>query len=382
MSAVSSVKILAVDTDAKYDRHLKEHGVNRDVFLGKGTYGTVCRSSNGVVKLQSPKRYHESVLDQLGHFKCALQEAYIQCDLSNRNISVVPKVEWAVIGDMRVAIGMERSGRDILTKYLRANKFPRLARLKMLSNRWIIGLDEIHKAGVIHCDLKPTNITDMHVLDYGISQRVGSVNQEVLICSRWYRAPEVILGLPYTRKLDLFSLGAVLFEIYTGSPLFLVDEQKSQSLTDIQHLYHFLDVMEQDKFPRSLMEKALFYCSLDESTQQRFLRPIDENNRINKPKTFAERMLNSKEFFQDKDREYNLWIDLLNGLLEFDPEKRLSAEEALKHPFFEIELEAKVEKEECKEAPLEQVEPLLCEFVSKFATLNPFAPLMDEKNRV
>ncbi|GIY40179.1 dual specificity tyrosine-phosphorylation-regulated kinase 4, partial [Caerostris extrusa] len=84
----------------------------------------------------------------------------------------------------------------------------------------------LHKEHIIHCDLKPENIllkqrgaNSIKVIDFGSScythQRVYTYIQ-----SRFYRSPEVILGLPYGPAIDMWSLGCILSELQTGMPLF------------------------------------------------------------------------------------------------------------------------------------------------------------------
>lgn len=79
---------------------------------------------------------------------------------------------------------------------------------------------------IIHCDLKPENILLRHpkrsaikMIDFGsscyLTKRTYSYIQ-----SRFYRSPEVLLGLPYTQKIDMWSLGCVVVELHTGEPLF------------------------------------------------------------------------------------------------------------------------------------------------------------------
>mmetsp|Transcript_56298 Transcript_56298/g.110984 ORF Transcript_56298/g.110984 Transcript_56298/m.110984 type:complete len:561 (-) Transcript_56298:263-1945(-) len=79
---------------------------------------------------------------------------------------------------------------------------------------------------IIHCDLKPENILLRHprrsaikLIDFGsscyLSKRAYSYIQ-----SRFYRSPEVLLGLPYNQKIDMWSLGCVCVEMHTGEPLF------------------------------------------------------------------------------------------------------------------------------------------------------------------
>ena len=90
-------------------------------------------------------------------------------------------------------------------------------------------LHYIHGLGLIHCDLKPENILMrsysrclVKVIDFG-SSCYTTDHLSSYIQSRSYRAPEVILGLPYGRKIDLWSLGCIIAELWTGQVLFQND---------------------------------------------------------------------------------------------------------------------------------------------------------------
>ena len=87
---------------------------------------------------------------------------------------------------------------------------------------------------IIHCDLKPENILLRHprrsaikIIDFG-SSCLSTQQVYRYIQSRFYRAPEILLGLPYTHKIDVWSLGCVLVEMYTGEPLFGGTGQEDQ----------------------------------------------------------------------------------------------------------------------------------------------------------
>lgn len=87
---------------------------------------------------------------------------------------------------------------------------------------------------VVHCDLKPENIllklpnkSGIKIIDYGSScmqnQRIYTYIQ-----SRFYRAPEIILGIPYTSAIDMWSFGCILAELYSGYPLFPGENEQDQ----------------------------------------------------------------------------------------------------------------------------------------------------------
>lgn len=76
--------------------------------------------------------------------------------------------------------------------------------------------------GIIHCDLKPENILiksyrrcEIKVIDLG-SSCFRTDNLSMYVQSRSYRAPEVMLGLPYNHKIDLWSVGCILAELFSG----------------------------------------------------------------------------------------------------------------------------------------------------------------------
>ena len=87
---------------------------------------------------------------------------------------------------------------------------------------------------IIHCDLKPENILLRHpkksgikVIDFGSSCR-SNKRMYSYIQSRFYRSPEVMLGLPYSVSIDTWSLGCILAEMHTGEPLFSGSDQFDQ----------------------------------------------------------------------------------------------------------------------------------------------------------
>lgn len=107
---------------------------------------------------------------------------------------------------------------------------------------------------IIHCDLKPENIlladsnkTHVKLIDFGSScfshERVYTYIQ-----SRFYRAPEVMLGIPYTSAIDMWSLGCILAELATGFPIF-PGESEPEQMTLIMEL--------NGPPPRSLLQVSL-----------------------------------------------------------------------------------------------------------------------------
>ncbi|CAN8003283.1 unnamed protein product, partial [Ixodes pacificus] len=177
----------------------------------------------------------------------------------------------------------------------------------------------LHREKIIHCDLKPENIllkqrgnSNIKVIDFGSScfvhQRVYTYIQ-----SRFYRSPEVILGLPYGTSIDMWSLGCILAELYTGFPLFPGENEADQ-------LACIMEVLGPP--PPSVMELAtrrrLFF---DSKNNPRTLTNSKGKKRKPHSKTLAAVLgCNDEEF-----------VDFLSLCLEWNPETRVSPDEALRH---------------------------------------------------
>eukprot|EP00913_Durusdinium_trenchii_P018737 g17607.t1 len=101
-----------------------------------------------------------------------------------------------------------------------------MGRLQKISKQILTALEYVHSLRLIHCDLKPENILiksysrcEVKVIDFGSSCFVDD-HLSSYVQSRSYRAPEVMLGLPYDQKIDLWSLGCIIAELWTGTVLY------------------------------------------------------------------------------------------------------------------------------------------------------------------
>ena len=88
--------------------------------------------------------------------------------------------------------------------------------------------------GIIHADLKPDNIMikehvhrKIKIIDFG-SAAYNYPRKVKYVQSRFYRAPEIILGHPYTCAVDMWSAGCILYELHTGKPLFNGQNEEEQ----------------------------------------------------------------------------------------------------------------------------------------------------------
>ncbi|XP_077404598.1 mitogen-activated protein kinase 15 isoform X2 [Vanacampus margaritifer] len=176
----------------------------------------------------------------------------------------------------------------------------------------------LHSGNVIHRDQKPSNVlvdSDcvVKLCDFGLAR---SLNQDQhdsgnpalteYVATRWYRAPEILLGSPrYTKGVDMWSLGCILGEMLLGKALF----PGTSTINQIEKIMSAI--------PHPCPEDVLAVKSeIGSSVIKRILQ---------RPQVLLEDLLQASV---PPDA-----LDLLKSLLLFNPEKRLTAEKALQHPY-------------------------------------------------
>ncbi|KAL0357618.1 UNVERIFIED_CONTAM: Serine/threonine-protein kinase ppk5 [Sesamum calycinum] len=135
-----------------------------------------------------------------------------------------------------------------LTENLEEKFYFTMPRLQSITIQCLEALQFLHSLGLIHCDLKPENILvksysrcEVKVIDLG-SSCFETDHLCSYVQSRSYRAPEVILGLPYDKKIDIWSLGCILAELCTGNVLF----QNDSPATLLARVIGIISPIEQD----------------------------------------------------------------------------------------------------------------------------------------
>jgi serine/threonine protein kinase len=214
----------------------------------------------------------------------------------------------------------------------------------------------LKEAKIVHCDLKPENILlksldspGIKVIDYGSACH----EQQTLytyIQSRFYRSPEVLLGLPYTAAIDMWSLGCIAAELFLGLPIFPGASGYDQMARIVETLSlpptHMLELGR---------DAALYFdkrAALDGRSARYTLKSREryamETGKQEPPskKYFASANLEDMVLgyaFRPKDmppadkelemRQRRVFVDFLRGLLKLNPVERWHPQQALQHPF-------------------------------------------------
>ncbi|WCJ29798.1 Protein kinase superfamily protein [Euphorbia peplus] len=210
----------------------------------------------------------------------------------------------------------------------------------------------MHDLRLIHTDLKPENIllvssdylkvpgckrnssdetpfrclpksSAIKLIDFG-STTFENQNHSSIVSTRHYRAPEVILGLGWTYPCDLWSVGCILVELCSGEALFQTHE-------NLEHLAMMERVL--GPLPEQMIRKA------NKGAEKYFRR----GTRLNWPEGAVSResiravkkLDHLKNMVSQRvDSSRSTLTDLLHGLLKYEPSERLTAHQALDHPFF------------------------------------------------
>lgn len=181
----------------------------------------------------------------------------------------------------------------------------------------------LYLENIIHCDLKPENIllkqrgsSSIKVIDFG-SSCYSDRKVYTYIQSRFYRSPEVILGLTYGTAIDMWSLGCILAELYTGFPLFPGENEVEQ----LACIMEILGLPPEDLI-NTASRKRLFF---DSRGYPRCITNLKGRKRKPGSKTLAQALRCSDSLF----------IDFISRCLIWDPEKRMTPDEAARHKWLQ-----------------------------------------------
>jgi mitogen-activated protein kinase 1/3 len=181
----------------------------------------------------------------------------------------------------------------------------------------ICAMKYVHSANVIHRDLKPSNILvnancELKICDFGLARGIFPEEELELteyVVTRWYRAPEIMLGcMKYTKEVDVWSMGCIFAEMMSRKPLF-----PGQDYIDQLHL-----IMNALGAPS---DQDLYF--LTNARARKFMNAEYHKRGGNPLKPLA-------QLFPDIAPDA---LDLLQKMLVIDPNKRISIDDALAHPY-------------------------------------------------
>ncbi|KAK8791140.1 hypothetical protein WA158_005771 [Blastocystis sp. Blastoise] len=280
--------------------------------LGEGTYGVVYKAINNETnEIVALKKIRLESEDE-GIPSTALREVSILLSLHHPNVVKLIEVENA---NGRLYLVFEYLDLD-LKKYMNLHPMSSggmpIKLIKSYTYQMLLGLDYCHSRGIMHRDLKPQNLLInkngvLKLADFGLARSfsipIRQLTHEVV--TLWYRSPELLLGAThYSPSVDIWSAAVIIAEMIEGDPIFCGDSE----IDMIFKIFNALGTPTENEW--SGVTKLPDY-------QDSFPKwPVHS---IQKTVPHAD----------------DYAIDLLSKMLVYDPTKRISADEALRHPWFD-----------------------------------------------
>uniref|UniRef100_A0A3P9JVD8 Protein kinase domain-containing protein n=1 Tax=Oryzias latipes TaxID=8090 RepID=A0A3P9JVD8_ORYLA len=279
-------------------------------FLGEGSYGKVAKCK----KLGTDQVVAIKIIWGSGQMEINALEELSQINADDHNlVKFVESFKYKKY----TCIAFEVLDQSLLD-FMEKRDFHPLTVEEIRTIAWqlIVALKGLKSVNLVHCDIKLDNIMlvdqvsepfRVKLIDFGLAEKIGHMRTGATMQNICYRAPEVILGLPLDQSVDLWTVGYILFVLYTGSFIHGWDAD-----------YNILRAMV--KMQGMPEEKVL-------------------NQGVYTTRFFTKTKENSQDVWKLVEDNIPFWsleqfVDLLKRMLMVDPRKRISPSEALQHPFF------------------------------------------------
>ncbi|KAK7274333.1 hypothetical protein RIF29_15417 [Crotalaria pallida] len=280
--------------------------------VGRGANGIVCAAVNAETREEVAIKKVGNAFDNRIDAKRTLREIKLLRYMNHENVMSIKDIirppQKENFND--VYIVSELMDTD-LHQIIRSNQPLADDHCRYFLYQLLRGLKYVHSAHVLHRDLKPSNLLlnancDLKIADFGLARTTSETDfMTEYVVTRWYRAPELLLNCSeYTAAIDIWSVGCILGEIMTRQPLFPGKDYVHQ-LRLITELIGSPD------------DTSLGFLRSDNA--RRYVRQLPQYQKQN----FSARFPNMSPGA----------VDLLEKMLIFDPNRRITVDEALCHPY-------------------------------------------------
>jgi len=228
--------------------------------------------------------------------------------------------------------------REVLKKYGK-NVGIHIVAVRSYAQQLLYALKLLRRCNIIHADIKPDNIlvnetkSILKLCDFGSASLVSENEITPYLVSRFYRAPEIILGLKYDTPIDLWSIGATIYEIASGKIMF-------PGHSNNQMLKLFMEL--KGKIPNKLIRKGQFRLNHFDDSCNFTSHEIDKVTQrdkvtvmpvINKSRSISQELRGGERLTPENNARVTHLVDLLDKIHVIDPQKRPSISDCLNHPF-------------------------------------------------
>jgi cyclin-dependent kinase 8/11 len=284
-----------------------------------------------------------------GISQSAVREMALCSELSHINVI---KLHEIILEDKCIFMVFEYAEHDLLQiihHHTQPTRHPiPPATVKSIMFQLLNGCQYLHANWVLHRDLKPANIMvtsggELKIGDLGLARLFNKplhslFSGDKVVVTIWYRAPELLLGSRhYTPAIDMWAVGCIFAELLSLRPIFKGEEAKMDSKKTVpfqrnqmQKIVEIMGLPTKEKWPHlvnmpeysqlSTLSASQHSKAGGSSLEKWYYSTINSHSATSVPTSNAS--LGAEGY------------RLLSGLLEYDPEKRLTAQAALQHPFF------------------------------------------------
>ncbi|CEP15525.1 hypothetical protein [Parasitella parasitica] len=292
--------------------HPPEKKYTRLEKLGEGTYATVFKGKNKVTgEIVALKEICLNAEE--GTPSTAIREISLMKELKHPNIV---RLQDVIHTENKLTLVFEYMNQD-LKKYMDTTSCSRgsldAQTIASFMHQLLRGIAYCHDQRVLHRDLKPQNLLINHqqelkLGDFGLARAYGipvnTFSNEVV--TLWYRAPDVLLGSRmYSTSIDIWSAGCIMAEMYTGRPLFPGTTNEDQ----LQKIFRLLGTPSEQTWP-----------GISQFPEYKH-KPLEA--------VYPPQLLS--QYVPGIDPE---GLDLLTRMLQYQPQLRISAKDALNHAYF------------------------------------------------
>ncbi|KAG7265926.1 hypothetical protein CRUP_036119 [Coryphaenoides rupestris] len=285
-----------------------------EAFIGEGTFGKVLDMLTGLRCLDPDV---SGIVRFLGHF--------------NHGSHICLEFEL-----------LDMSLRDLVLQ-AEHNRLP-LMQIRNILKEMATALEYLGHLKIIHADLKLRNIMvsrqgRFRLIDFGSSMYESQAKTGVICQTIWYRSPEIMLGLPFTGQIDMWSLGCIAAELLTGRPMYLCKTEY-----DVTH----------GELPDAMLDNGTRTqsCFTKGSGEAWRLKKYEESKGVRGRLPHQIPFESLEAFFQAGNVPItSSFADLLKRMLELDPDKRITPSKLLEHPFMRWESEDSCSSESSGDNP-------------------------------
>lgn len=335
-------------------------------LLGQGTFGKVVeardRKRGGLVAIKiirAVQKYRDA-----SRIELRVLQTLKANDPENRNRCIHLRDCFDFRG--HICIVMDLLGSSVFD-FLKGNNFVPFpnSQIQSFARQLLTSVAFLHDLNLIHTDLKPENIllcdsayqtftynrripsstnganrqatqrkvlldTEIRLIDFGSATFDDEYHSSV-VSTRHYRAPEIILGLGWSFPCDIWSIGCILVEFFTGDALFQTHDNLEhlammENVCDSRIDTHLVQTVNKSASRSSSNSPAKYFKRL------KLDYPTTDTTRTSR--RFVRNMKRLSDIIPATSPFLRLFLDLLQKIFVYDPAKRITARQALAHPWF------------------------------------------------